>query len=418
MYHRIFNKLLTMYRFAGILLLAVVLLPNQKALSQVYTLDHGYTRFTFDFEFVNNLIVVPVTINGQYERKFLLDTGVRSTILTDKSDVFSRQPNSRQVQIAGVGHIRNIDAFMVEDVTIALPGISGKQHSIVVLEEDYLNLSSHLGTDVHGILGYEFFESFVVRIDYIKRNITVYQYGYFKPARRLHRLPISIEQGRPYLEATIKNYKQENIEAKLLIDSGASHGLLLELDSDVRITLPDSVLQTIIGWGLGGELTGYLGRVEALKINEFVFDDMLTSFTYGYSDPRLFELLGRKGSIGGELLGRFTTIYDYKNEVVYLRSNFNLKRKFEFNLSGIDLIAEGKNYKTFRIINVIEGSPAQEAGLKPDDIILRANYRYAANLTLTELNNMLRTRPGRRIDMVVFRSGEFIQVRFHLQRLI
>ncbi len=383
-----------------------------------YHIDNNSRRTSFDFKLVNNLILVPVTINDTLDLQFLLDTGVRSTLLIDEVGLFTRHEDARPVQIAGVGEQRHINAFVMDGLKISLPGITGTNQTMVVLQEDFLKLSTHLGVEVHGIIGYDFFNSFVVQINYSRHRIVVFNQGRFKQKRRHIDLPINVEFGRPYLSAKIIQDDLEEIDAKLLIDSGASHGILLEVDSDARLKLPDSVIQTIIGWGLGGELSGFLGRIKSIEIGTFEFEDILASFTEGYSDPRLFESLGRRGSIGGEILSRFTTTYDFANELIYLRKNTKFNRKFEFNLSGIDLVAEGKNYKTFRVLNVIDGSPASEADVLQGDIILRANGQYAAQLSLGDLNSMMRLRPGRRIDLVIYREGEILNFRFRLRRLI
>ncbi|HHN47941.1 MAG TPA: hypothetical protein ENN08_03255, partial [Bacteroidales bacterium] len=61
-------------------------------------------RSTFEFEKVNNLVVVPVMLNNKLPLNFILDTGVRTTILTDRdiSDLVSISYD-RSVTIAGAG---------------------------------------------------------------------------------------------------------------------------------------------------------------------------------------------------------------------------------------------------------------------------------------------------------------------------
>ena len=53
---------------------------------------------------------------------------------------------------------------------------------------------------------------------------------------------------------------------KLVLDTGASHALSLELDSDPRLVGPAQRLPTDLGQGLGGTVKGYLGRVAALQL--------------------------------------------------------------------------------------------------------------------------------------------------------
>jgi hypothetical protein len=376
-------------------------------------------RTTFEFEKVNNLVVVPVMLNNKLPLNFILDTGVRTTILTDRdiSDLVSISYD-RAVTIAGAGHIRELKAYLASNVSLSMPGISGRGQSLIVLEEDYLELGSHLGMHVHGIIGYEFFNHFVVRIDYDRKLITVYDPEVFRVPRRFDAIPFSVEQGRPYINSSVIQQDETRVDTKLLIDSGASHGLLLETDTDENISLPGENLRTIIGWGLGGELAGCLGRIKALKINDFKFRDVLVSFADDYSNPEVTRVTGRNGSIGGDVLSRFTVIFDYPDSMLYLRKNRTFRYPFEFNLGGIDLVAAGPGFGSFRIINVIEGSPAYEAGLKSGDLILVVNGKFSSDVTLSEINTLLRSRSGAKINMTINRDTEIIRVSFRLRRMI
>lgn len=382
------------------------------------SIEGGKQNTSFSFRLINNLIIVPVVLDDSLKASFILDTGVRNTILFDSSGYFNKHRSARQVLLAGAGQQHNINAFVVEDVNISFPGINGSGHQLVVLEDDLLQLSSHLGTAVQGIIGFDFFNAFTVEINYIRKRITVYQSGSFSPGRRDESVPIHFFQQRPYLYADIVQYQGPSFMAELLIDTGASHGLMLEKDSNDSIRLPEKNLETIIGWGLGGEVHGFLGRIESLEIAGFTFADMLASYTTDYSSPVVFEESGRNGSIGGELLSRFTTTYDYAGQKLYLRRNNQFRRNFEFNLSGLDLIAEGKDYTSYKVVHVIEGSPADQAGILPGDQIIKADNKFAAQMSLSELNTLLRARAGRQIDLVIYRNRNYITVSFRLKRLI
>lgn len=376
-------------------------------------------RTTFAFEKVNNLIVIPVVLNERLPLKFILDTGVRSTILTDRtiSDVINISYD-RAVTIAGAGQVRELNAYLVSDIILSMPGINGYGQSMIVLEEDYLELGSHLGMDVHGIIGYEFFQHFIVRIDYDRKLITVYDPEVFRAGRRFTKIPITVEQGRPFICTTVTQYDGTMVHPKLLIDSGASHGVLLETDTDENIIMPEEKLKTIIGWGLGGELAGYLGRVKKLSVGEFMFKDVLTSFAEDYSDQTSPGAVERNGSMGGDLLSRFTVILDYREESIYLRKNRTFSFPFDFNMGGIDIVATGTEYNAFRVINVIESSPAYEAGVQNGDIILAVDGKFSNDLSLSEINYMLRTRPGRRITLLLSRDTELKRISFRLRRMI
>jgi hypothetical protein len=384
-----------------------------------FKIENRSGRTSFPFEKVNNLIVVPVMLNETLPLNFILDSGVRTTILTDKSisDIINISYD-RELTIAGAGYIRELAAYLATNVTLSLPGITGRGQSLIVLEEDYLGLGSHLGMNIHGIIGYEFFNHFVVQIDYDHKIVTVFTPEKFKPRRRFTPVPITLDFGRPYMEAQITQSNGSVINTKLLLDSGASHGLLLEIDSNDSIYMPEKRLETVIGWGLGGELSGYMARINQMDFGGFSFENVLVSLAKDYSDQEVNKLIGRNGTVGGELLGRFTTIYDYSSKVVYFRRNRGYSQPFEFNLSGVDLVATAFTNNAFRIINIIENSPADEAGLQPGDLVLAINGKFSYQYTLSEINTMLRERPGNRISMTINRNDEVKRVNFRLRRMI
>ncbi|MDP2424146.1 MAG: aspartyl protease family protein [Bacteroidales bacterium] len=375
--------------------------------------------WSFPFENYNNLIVVPVTLNHTLPLKFILDSGVRTTLLTDRtiSDLINISYD-RSVTIIGVGKIREINAYVASNVSISLPGIEGKGQSLVVLEEDYLELRDHLGINVHGILGYEFFNAFVVTIDYIEKIVTVTESHRFKPPRRYTVIPFELVQAKPYVMATIFQADGPAIEAKFLLDSGASHALLVEYDTNENIMLPEKRFATLIGRGLGGELFGYYSRVPAFKLGDFVFKDMLASYTNNYSNPEVIQLTKRSGSIGGDLLSRFTTIYDYSRQRLYLLKNRKFSHHFEYNMSGIELITRGLDFSIKEVILVVKGSPAEHAGMMTGDILLSVNGSLAQDMSLSDLNYLFRSRPGKKIKLLLERNGQKIRIKFHLERLV
>src|SRR5918993_597440 len=139
-----------------------------------FRLTNGKKRVQIPIEVYNNLVVVPVVLNDALPLKFILDTGVRTTILTQKTftDILNLA-YSRKYTISGPGGINLVDAYVTNNVSLELPGVSGRGHAMLVLGQDYLELRNYLGTDVHGILGYELFSRFIIQINYEKRLLTL-----------------------------------------------------------------------------------------------------------------------------------------------------------------------------------------------------------------------------------------------------
>jgi hypothetical protein len=164
-----------------------------------FSLPAGETKVQFPIEIYNNLVVVPMILNSQLPLKFILDTGVRTSILTEKaySDILNLQ-YSRKYTIAGPGGEKLVDAYVTNNVSLDMPGVQGRGHAMLVLEQDYLELRNYLGTDVHGILGYELFSRFIVEVNYEKKVLTLMLPQRFKEKKNFQWLPIQILDTKPY----------------------------------------------------------------------------------------------------------------------------------------------------------------------------------------------------------------------------
>jgi hypothetical protein len=122
-----------------------------------------------------------------------------------------------------------VSALVASNVSVSIPGIGSKNQTILVLEEDYLNLSSNLGFEVHGIIGYEIFNRFVVNINYDEKLLILHEPEKFKPRRSYTPINIQILNSKPYLKAQILQQNGTVLDAMLMVDTGASHPLLLQL---------------------------------------------------------------------------------------------------------------------------------------------------------------------------------------------
>jgi hypothetical protein len=375
-----------------------------------FSMPQGVNRVDIPIEIYNNLVVVPVIINNQLPLKFVIDTGVRTAILTEKvySDILNLS-YSRKYTLSGPGGQKLVDAYITTNVTLDMPGIHGEGHSLLVLDEDYLELKNSMGTEVHGILGYELFSRFVVKIDYENKKLTLLLPNGFKPRKKYEVIPITVEDTKPFIIAKLQMSDSATIEAKFLVDSGASHGLLLETTSDPRIVVPEKNIQAILGRGIGGVINGKIARVHSLAIGKYKTMNVITHFPdeYAYSDTlRKTRFSFRNGSIGGEMLSRFTVIFDFPNSKMYLKKNTSFKKKFYYNLSGLTLRATGARLKDYEVSDVRENTTAHKAGVERGDKIISVNGIDVSDYELNHVNNFLNSRPGKKIKLGLLRNGE------------
>lgn len=378
-------------------------------------LDH--TEIPFDNH--NNLVVIQLVLNKTLPLKFILDSGVKTTILTDRmiTDVLRVQYDN-QVKISTAGEVKEITAYLAEKVNLSLPGVTGTGQTLLVLEKDYLELKKYFGFNVHGIIGHELFRSFVVEVDYVSGQVILHDPSRFRRARSFTSLPMKVEHGKPYVECSIELPDSTVLPLRMLVDLGASHALLIETSRQPGIRVPDKHLHTSIGKGLGGDITGDICRIPGFNLGPFRFRDVICSMTGEYYPADSTQSVRRDGTIGGDILSRFRVIFDYGNERLLLKPNNGYRKPFEFDMSGLVLSVEGDDIEDYTIVEVMKDSPAAAAGLKAGDVVISINGNYYYELSLDEMLFDLRAKEGRLIRMMVKRGGEVISASFRLKRLL
>jgi C-terminal processing protease CtpA/Prc len=90
----------------------------------------------------------------------------------------------------------------------------------------------------------------------------------------------------------------------------------------------------------------------------------------------------------------------------------------ELDMSGVALVSEGdENARAFKVVRVRNKSPAAEAGLRPQDIVLAIDGQAARDLTLSAIKDLFR-RDGRDCSLQVKRDEEELTIRIKLKRQI
>ena len=179
-----------------------------------------------------------------------------------------------------------------------------------------------------------------------------------------------------------------------------------------------SLLPGIIASGLGGDLRGYVGRTNYLTLDEFGFSGVITNYQVIEDIDQVGFMNGRNGIIGNPLLSRFDIILDYINGKMYLRPNRTYKKKFNFDLSGLQVITSTKSKGNFTVYDVFPGTPASEAGIIPGDEILSINGLSAKLFRMEFLVSKLQRRPGKRIRLKYLRMNEKRKVEFRLREFL
>ena len=365
-----------------------------------------------------NLIIVSAKLNGIGPLNFILDTGVATSLLTDPVVADSLHlPHGAQYRIMGVGGDEgSLHAYELNNVHVALANtnVVAPQSNWLVLSSDVLDLSGYVGMRIHGLIGADFFRSFVVTIQPEHFELVLHNPATYRTptAKRWARLPLRFEQGKAYVTAQVKQLTPtagtEPLPLQLVLDTGAGHALSLETTADRRLRVPPTCLRTDLGRGLTGIVSGSLGRVAAVQLGRYQLPHVLTSFpdsSQVHQRLSAREKQMRQGNLGYEALKRFVCVIDYPHQQLLLRPTPAMREPFEHDMSGIDLMATGKNYRRYLIQRVLPGSPAEEAGIQPEEELVSVNFTPVTTYTMSELNRLLHSEDGRLLVLMLRRPN-------------
>jgi predicted aspartyl protease len=384
-----------------------------------YFIKGNRSQVTVPFQVHNNLIVVDVILNEKLPLKFIVDTGLRTALLTDRLYTDMLDVNySRTIPIVGADGNIIVDAYVVNNVTLGFRGFTGMGQTILALGEDFLELKNYMGIDVHGIIGYELFNRYIIQIDYDNLIMTFYEPGEFTPNRRFQALDMPIIGSKPYVHASVRQKNNQTVSGLFLLDTGASLAVSLDQEADDSIYIPEPKVNVSLGRAIGGDLEGALSRSNALNLGELQFKDVLTSYPDAGEYYDLLKVEGRIGSIGGNIFARSQVVFDYFSQKLYITKGKEYKRKFEYNMSGIEFKAEGNDLRTFVVKSILEDSPADHAGIQPGDRVISVNGTQARYFNLSQLAALMRSKEGRRIRFRLQRDEDTFNLNFRLRRII
>jgi len=384
------------------------------ARAQQFDISGNKKRVYVPFKVVRSMVIIQLKINKKGPYNFILDTGVGLTLITDPllADSLNIE-NKRTIKIAGLGERDDYEAIIapVLNIDIAHQLIS-RDVSVAILKNDFFGLSNYAGIPIHGLLGSDFFNKLAVKISFTDSTLTVTRPGKIRIFRKAEKIPLTIEEGKPYVTTPVTLIDGVAKINKLLIDLGAGHPLSLEKIE----SLPQKSISANLGVGLNGLIDGHLGRVSSLTLGKYTIKDVIASFPS--HDPSFKTSIPRDGSVGMEILKRFDIIFDYQNKVMYLKPNFYLKQPFEHDMTGISYHADGENFEHLIIEKVDVGSVAHEMGIQADDEIVSINFKPVSKMTMQQIDDLFKSRDGRTILLELYRDKITDRVLLTLKRRI
>lgn len=344
-----------------------------------------------------------MNINGKGPFNFVLDTGVGLMIISDPQLIDSLQISDlKNIKIAGLGDGEDLSAYISHNISLTLGNTKAENVSAAILKKDVFELSNYAGIRIHGLIGYEFFSSFIVRINFINNTLNVFETDTGKELRKGVRLPISIEDRKPYIFSEVVLESGEKIAGKFIIDTGAGHPVSIETNT---FKLPENKIKGNLGIGFTGPISGYIGRIKSLNPGAFPLKNIIAAFPEHQEKSPRTDSVKRTGNIGINVLRRYHVMFDYSRSSIYIKPSANFNEPFEHDMAGIELIHTGNNYERLIVSRVEPDSAAEIAGIEIGDEILKINFKSAGEMKESDINKLFKSGDEKSFVIDLLKTG-------------
>jgi membrane-associated protease RseP (regulator of RpoE activity) len=353
----------------------------------------GAAAATFPFELSNNHIYAQVRFNGGDPQRVLVDTGGANVLTPAAAKGLGLEVQGRfegrgagkesaDVGLAKVAELRLGDAVLRDQLFYVVP---------------LANMEQVEGVDFAGLVGFEVFKRFVVRIDYAGRRLSLIRPEEFDPAGAGTAIPFTFEERTPQVEGEV-----DGVAGFFTLDTGSRSSLTLHAPFVAEHALVEKYgarFDALTGWGVGGGVRSYPVRARLLKLGGLAIPlaaaDLFTGGEGAFANRYL------AGNVGGGVLKRFTVTFDYGRKRLYLDPNGAPPEGYD--RSGMWLNRDGD---ALRVEDVVAGSPAAAAGLAVGDRITAVDGRGAGDLSLPAVRQRFRSEPpGTAVHLTVEGAG-------------
>jgi hypothetical protein len=274
-----------------------------------YRFPQGADSIVIPFELVGNSLRINVNINGKGPFSFLLDSGSGTTMISD------RAADSLEIRVGGDIPVRGVGGFgtigIAEIDSLAIGQLSWWLSRVSVF--DFKNLETLSLSTLDGILGYDFFARFPMRVSFDDQTLTLFDSRKATPQKPGERITADI-----FYQIPITDVWLNGKPLRVGFDLGAQAGVVIRRQSRWYKEMADAI-DTLaekhsVG-GVGGTKQAKSFRADSLRIGALTIADPSVMVFGDDSALPLPDYV--EGLLGVDILNRFNLFIDYGEGKIY-----------------------------------------------------------------------------------------------------
>jgi hypothetical protein len=384
-------------------------IPPQTAKRSIrYLGTEGSARIPFEYS--TRLLWVRASVNGGPPAAFILDSGASITVVDRGHAASVGVETLGEAEALGAGAAGQASFARLASLRIGAGDAGGVEladRAVGVLPIS-ASIAPVAWRDVGGLLGADIMSDFVVDIDYDHRVLTLSDSASYRYQGSGSALPLTFTGGIPVVSLMIDG-RQGNFR----VDLGASAGAVLHPAFVEREGIRVAGAIGSSGGGFGGRYAKQLFRMESMRLGPLEWQAPLV----GLTRPRTGVLASADydGVIGNLVLQRFRCTFDYERRLLYLEPGALARSTDPFTRVGVTFARSGDDVS---VLSVMDRSPAEEAGVRPGDVVRTIDHRPASAWDPDQLRQRFEDPGLQRVDLVISRDGAERTLVVHARRLL
>lgn len=270
-----------------------------------FYLPEPIEQVTIRYMCINDLIVLPVTINGNLQVNLILDTGTRNIVLFGKRfEKFLQFIPNRNILFSGMGDGKPVFGKLSINNQVELTSLIGERIALVVVPNKNIFINT---PKIDGIIGYDIFQRFEIEIDPRQKIISFRSPSGLLPSGYTQ-IPMRIENTKPIIDSEFFLERGINLNTNLMIDTGSQLSFLLKTTNESLLRSSEA---EVLGFGMSGAIEGIKTMANTITLAGINFKNQATGIIL--SDWHDY------GSIGMGILKEYALIINYAGSYAGLK---------------------------------------------------------------------------------------------------
>ncbi len=355
-----------------------------------FSLANGSAAVEVPFEVRDGRLFVTVMLNGKGPIRMLLDSD-RGNILSPQAMAALGVKPQGNFGVAGAGeNQQEVGIARIDRLDLGGVGIDGMLFAAIDVSEYMARVEGVDG--VGGVIGYELFKRFPVKLDFQRSRATFYDPSRFSYSGGGVGVPVKLREHVAHVEGSVDGFK-----GAFAIDTSSRGALALTapfVERNGLVKRYGATQSFVSAAGTDGYMHSLLARASALKLGSVAVDRPVVALsTQSVADTANAEVAG---SVGYGILRQFNVTFDYANGMLYFERNANYGQPDVFDRSGMWIERRANGYE---IIETIKDGPAAKAGLAPGNVIVAIDGKPWNSLPLATLRQDLKAASGTKVKL-------------------